>query len=81
MIGQILGGDMASVGARAYNGIWGQSPQWGPEAEPLVRGSGSKAPQKLKASLLLDVSVQYFVVFIRFSSDNCMTLPEIEITW
>jgi len=25
--------------------------------------------------------VQYFAVFITFSEDNCMTLPEIEITW
>jgi len=40
---------MASAGARAYNGGLGQSPQWGPGAEPLVRGSGGKAPLKLKA--------------------------------
>jgi len=25
-------------------GIWGQSPQWGPGAEPLVRGLGGEAP-------------------------------------
>jgi len=30
---------MASAGARAYNGVWGQSPQRGPGAEPLVRGA------------------------------------------
>ena len=24
--------------------VWGQSPQWGPGAEPLVRGSGGKDP-------------------------------------
>jgi len=36
-------------GARAYNGGLGQSPQRGPGAEPLVRGSGGKAPLKLKA--------------------------------
>jgi len=36
---------MASAGARAYNGGLGQSPQRGPGAEPLVRGSGGgKAP-------------------------------------
>ena len=25
-------------------GVWEQSPQWGPGAEPLVRGSGSETP-------------------------------------
>ena len=70
---------MASVGARAYNGVWGRAPPppRGPGAGPLVKGSGGKAPKKLKAFLL----VQYFAVFIRFSADNCMTLPEIEITY
>ena len=33
----------ASAIARAYNGVWGQSPQLGPGAKPLVWGS----PQKL----------------------------------
>jgi len=27
--------------------VWGQSPQRGPGAEPLVRGSGGEAPPKL----------------------------------
>jgi len=26
-------------------GVWGQSPQRGPRAEPLVRGQGSKPPE------------------------------------
>jgi len=30
--------NMASAGARAYMGVWGQCPQRGPGAEPLVRG-------------------------------------------
>jgi hypothetical protein len=30
---------MASVGARAYMGVWGRCPQRGPGAEPLVRGA------------------------------------------
>ena len=46
---------MASAGARAYNGGLGRSPQRGPVAEPLVRGSGGEAPLKLKSFLLLDV--------------------------
>jgi len=29
-------------------GVWGQSPQRGPGAEPLVRGSVGEAPLKLK---------------------------------
>jgi len=39
-------------------GVWRQSPQRGPGAEPLVRGSGGRSPPeaKLKAFLLLDVS-------------------------
>jgi hypothetical protein len=31
---------MASAGARAYVGVWGQCPQWGPGAKPLVGGLG-----------------------------------------
>ena len=30
-------------------GVWGQSSQRGPGAEPLVRGSGDEAPLKLKS--------------------------------
>jgi len=30
-------------------GVWGLSPQWGPGAKPLVRGSEGKALLKLKA--------------------------------
>ena len=29
-------------------GVWGQSPQRGPGAEPLVRGSGGEAPEAEK---------------------------------
>jgi len=29
---------MASMGAQAYNGSLEVEPQWGPRAEPLVRG-------------------------------------------
>jgi len=32
-------------GARAYYGDLGRSPQWGPEAEPLVRESGATPPE------------------------------------
>jgi len=30
-------------------GVWGRSPQRGPGAEPMVRGSGGQSPLKLKA--------------------------------
>jgi hypothetical protein len=44
--GQKLRGTiMASAGARAYMGVWGLCPQWGPGAKPLVRGSGAKPPE------------------------------------
>jgi len=36
-------------------GVWEQSPQRDPEAEPLVRESGAKRPLKLKHFWLLNV--------------------------
>jgi len=46
--GQCLGGTMASAEHEPITGVWGQSPQRGPGAEPLVR-------VKLKAFWSLDV--------------------------
>ena len=46
---------MASAEHEPITGVWGQSPQRGPRAEPLVRGSGGEAPLKLKAFWSLDV--------------------------
>jgi len=45
---------MASAGARAYTVVWGQSPQRGPGAEPLVRGSGGRSPPEAD-SFFVDV--------------------------
>jgi len=39
---------MASAEHKPIPAVWGQSPQWGPGAEPLVRESGGKAPLKMK---------------------------------
>jgi len=50
--GQWLGGTMLSAEHEPITGVWGQSPQQGPGAEPLVR---SEAPVKLKAFWSLDV--------------------------
>ena len=36
---------MASAEREAITGDWGQSPQRGPGAEPLVSGSGAKPPE------------------------------------
>jgi hypothetical protein len=44
---------MASAGARAYMGVWGRSPQRGPGAEPLVRGSGGRSPPEAESYLLM----------------------------
>ena len=51
--------DMASAGARAYNGGLGAEPPAGssPEAESLF--------------VFGRLIMQYFAVFIRFSPDNC----------
>jgi len=38
-------------GARAYSGIWGQSPQRGPGAEPLVGGQGGRSPPEAESFL------------------------------
>jgi len=37
----------------ASPGVWGRNPQWGPEAEPLVKGSrGAKPPEAENLSAL-----------------------------
>jgi len=55
---------MASAEREPITGVWGRSPQRGPESEPLVRGSVGEAPLKLKALRLLDVQLkQNFNVF------------------
>ena len=41
---------MASAGARAITGVWGQSPERGPGAEPLVRGLRPPEAENLLAS-------------------------------
>jgi len=83
--------DMASAGARAYNGGLGAEPPAGfrarapgQGAEPLVRRSGGfRRPPSPEAESLFAFGrliVQYFAVFVRFSGDSCTTLHEIEIT-
>ena len=45
---------MASARARVYKGVWGQCPQWGLGAKPLVRGSGGLRPPEAEAFLALE---------------------------
>ena len=47
-------------------GVWGQSPQRGPEAEPLVGGLGGRSPLKLKAFELSS---------IQWKRQKCLVFP------
>ena len=42
---------MASAEREAITGVWGRSPQQGPGAEPLVRGSGRRSPHEAESIL------------------------------
>ena len=65
---------MASAVARAYNGGLGAVPQRGPGAEPLVRGSGGEAHQKLNTTIhfISQFSPNFGVILVKFKvSANC----------
>jgi len=52
--GSVVGwGHNGECGARACNGVWGQSPQRGPGAEPLVKGPGGRSPPKAESILVI----------------------------
>ena len=53
-------GTMASAGARAYMGVWGLSPQWGPGAKPLVRGLGGRSPPKAGDIFATEVTISCY---------------------
>jgi len=42
---------MASAECEAIMGVWGRSPQLGPGAEPLFRGSGGQSPPEAESVL------------------------------
>ena len=44
-----LGAKYGERGARAYTGVWGLCPQWGPRAKPLVGGLGGLGPPEADA--------------------------------
>jgi len=51
--GQWLGEHHGECGARAYNEGLGQSPQRGPGAEPMVRGSKGRSPPEAESILVI----------------------------
>ena len=68
--------DMASAGARAYNGGLGAEPPAGSRGRAPGQGVwGSKPPEAESLFVFGRLIVQYFAVFIGFSA-----FPEIEIT-
>jgi len=44
---------MASAEREPIMGVWGQSPQRGQRAEPLVRGSGGRSPPEAESILVI----------------------------
>ena len=44
---------MASAEHKPIMGVWGQSPQRGPGAEPLVRWSGGQSPPEAESILVI----------------------------
>jgi len=65
---------MASAVVRAYNGGLGAVPQRGPGAEPPVKGSGGRSPQKLNTNIhfISQLSPNFGVILVKFQvSANC----------
>ena len=69
---------MASAEREPIKGVWGQSPQWGPGAEPLV-GARGKAALKLKAFQTLDVEKRHQII-LTISLVSHKLIPRISIT-
>jgi len=44
---------MVSAEHEPIMGVWGQSPQQGPGAAPVVRGSGGEAPPEAESILVI----------------------------
>ena len=49
---------MASAEHEPITGVWGQSPQRGPGAEPLVRRSGGRSPPEAESILVIGCPTQ-----------------------
>jgi len=48
------GGTMASAEHEPITWVWGQSPQWGPGAEPLVKGVRGQSPPEAESILAIE---------------------------
>ena len=53
VIGGRRGQRLGSAEHEPITGVWGQSPQWGPRTEPLVRGSGGQSPPEAESILVI----------------------------
>ena len=55
-------------------GVWGRSPQRGPGAEPLVRGSGGQSPPEAEKLFALRRPLEAanlpMIVFYQFTNEN-----------
>jgi len=50
--------------------VWGQSPQWGPGAEPLVGGSGGQSPPEAETLFASEYSMETTnsPIFLKFGN-------------
>jgi len=65
------GGDHGErVEREPITGVWGQSPQWGPGAEPLVRESGGRSPPEAEKLLAFGRSMEaaHLPTFIKYGN-------------
>ena len=73
------GGTMASAKHEPITGVWGQSPQRGPRAEPLVRGSGGLRPPEAESILVIGcptepANLAPFQKCLALQGMNCLTV-------
>jgi len=57
-----VGDDMASAELEPIPGVWVQSPQLGPGAEPLVRGSVGRSPPEVERKLNFDTTITRLIL-------------------
>jgi len=59
----VVGGTMASAEHEPITGVWGQSPQRGPGAKPLVRGSGGAKPPEAESILVIGCPTEPALIY------------------
>jgi len=70
---------MASAEHEPVTEVWGQSPQQGPGAEPLVRGSGGQSPPEAESILVIGcptepANLTPFQKCLALQGMNCLTV-------